>query len=385
MTIASSPTREANAMTFEIREPRPTTELGTCLVTGGTGYLGRHLAAELARRGIRTRIFDRLAPAGVPASIDVVQGDLRSDQDVRKACEGVDTVFHTAAVMHFGRFPGRRERDESYAVNVQGVERVVRACLEAGVRRLVHTSSNNVTFGAPVIDGDETWPYATEVRDLYTRTKILGEQIALAADAHAGLSSCAIRLGGIYGPGGGLMLRRLVEECAAGRFVARIGGSESLSDNTYVDNAVDGEIEAARHLLPGSPLCGQAYFVTDGAPINYWEFFRPIVTALGFRFPERRIPASLMLGVAWVWEWLHRAVRFPPPLLTHLEVRKVVLSHYSRIDRAHRDFGWVPPVTPGEALAESIDYCREILEQIRENRGRDAVPGRPVARSARLR
>ena len=354
-------------------DPRfPTSELGHCLVTGAAGFLGRHLVRELLRRGEHVRAFDLLEIGFSHDRLDVITGDVRDLDPVRKACEGIDTVFHAAAVLDFSTFASAAQRERSFAVNVGGVENVLRAARESGVQRLVHTSSNNVTFGDPVIDGDETLPYAWQVRDLYTRTKILGEKAALEADGQGGLHTCAIRPGGIYGPGDPLQLARIVEECASGRFVATFGDGTAKSDNTYIDNLVDGQIEAARHLLPGSPLCGQAYFITDGNPINYFDFFRPLVEGMGFRFPRLRLPAALLAGVAWTWELLHRAAGFPRPVLNRLEVRKITRSHYNRIDKARRDFGWRPPVSPEEASARCLAWCKDVLARREAVRGRRA-------------
>jgi 3beta-hydroxy-delta5-steroid dehydrogenase/steroid delta-isomerase len=341
---------------------RPTAPLGVCLVTGGAGYLGRHLAAELARRGYAVRVLDLRAPSPPLPGVEGVLGDITSPEDVRKACAGVDTVFHTAAVLDWSRWPTPAQRERSLAVNVRGVENVVRAAREAGVRRLVHTSTNNVTLDGPVLDGDESRPYAARPRDLYTETKIAGERIALAANG-AGFATCAIRPGGIYGPGDPTLLPQLVKQLAAGRYVATIGDGRALSDNTFVMNLVDGEIEAARHLVPGSPLCGQAYFVTDGQPINYFDFFRPYVEALGFRQPRLRVPGGLVHALAAAWEWAHARLGAPPPLLRSLEVRKIAVSHYNRIDRARRDFGWSPRIAPDEAFAACLDYCRRLMRE----------------------
>ena len=344
-----------------------TTRLEYCLVTGGAGYLGRALVFELIRRGQTVRVFDRRGIDFSHERLDFIAGDLRCFEDVRKACEGIDTVFHTAARFNFLGFATRRQREEMFAINVGGVENVVRACLDAGVRRLVHTSTHDVTFGAAVVDGDESPPYADRPGDLYTETKILGEQVALTANDRDGLLSCAIRPGEIYGPRDRLLLARVVEECARGRFVVTFGDGTALSDNTFIDNLVDGEIEAARHLTPDSPLCGQAYFITDGAPINSFEFFRPFVEGMGFESPGRKLPAAPFYAVAWAWELLHRFIPIPPPLLTRLEVRKMTVSHYNRIDRARRDFGWRPRVSVEEANRRGIAYCRELLAQWEEH------------------
>jgi 3beta-hydroxy-delta5-steroid dehydrogenase/steroid delta-isomerase len=361
----------AVALPLHLTEPegddvRATVDLGHCLVTGAAGYLGRHLAAELLRQGQRVRGFD-VAPAALShRHYEHVQGDVADLEAVRKACAGVDTIFHTAAVLDFARFAGAAQRERSHAVNVRGVEHLVRAAREAGAVRLVHTSSNNVTFDDAVIDGDETRPYAARSRDLYTETKILGEQVALAANGHGGLLTCAIRPGGIYGPGEQLVFPRVIEECARGRYVAKIGDGSALSDNTFIDNLVDGEIEAARHLLPGSPVCGQAYFVTDGRPLNYFDFFRPVVEALGFRHPVRAVPAGLVAASMSVWEALHHALGelgVPRPPLLSLEVRKIAVSHYNRIDKARRDFGWQPRVSPEEAIGRMVEPCRRLLAE----------------------
>jgi hypothetical protein len=144
----------------------------------------------------------------------------------------------------------------------------------------------------------------------------------------------------------------------------KIGDGSALSDNTFIENLVDGEIEAARHLLPGSPVCGQAYFITDGRPINYFEFFRPVVEALGFRHPTHSLPARPMQALMAVWEWLHAglaALGVPRPPLLALEVRKITVSHYSRIDKAQRDFGWQPPVPADAAIERMIEPCRRLL------------------------
>jgi 3beta-hydroxy-delta5-steroid dehydrogenase/steroid delta-isomerase len=346
---------------------RPRVELGHCLVTGAAGYLGRHLVAELLRRGHRVRGFDRSPLDLHDPQLEFVRGDARCYEDLRKVCEGIDTIFHTAAVLDFSRFPTARQREESHGVNVRGVENIVRAAREVGAARLVHTSSNNVTLDGPVIDGDETRPYATRARDLYTVTKVLGEQAALAGNGTGRLLTCAIRPGGIYGPGETLVFPRVVEECASGRYVVKVGDGSALSDNTFIDNLVDGHIEAARHLLPGSPVCGQAYFITDGDPINYFDFFRPVIEALGFRHPTRSIPGAPLQLLMGGWELLHRVLAplgMPRPPLLALEVKKIVVSHYNRIDKARRDFGWRPSVTTQQALARCVEPCRRLLAEI---------------------
>lgn len=343
---------------------RNTADLGRCLVTGAAGYLGGQLAADLTRRGYEVRGFDFKELDSLKESAtcsEFIRGDIRNPDDVRAACEGVDTIFHTAAVIELLTFARKKIRDQVHAVNVGGVENVVRAARDAGVSRLIHTSSNNVTFGGPVIDGDESWPYAENAMDLYTQSKIRGEKIALAANETGGLLTCAIRPGGIFGPGERRFLPFLVEQCARGIFVVTIGREGAKSDNVYIDNLVAGQIEAALHLVEGSPVCGESYFISDGHPINYFDYFRPFVEGMGFRHPTIALPGSVVFGVTWVWELLHRFLPIPAPFLTRHEVLKVTTDHYSGIDKAKRDFGWEPHVDIEESTRRCVEYCRELL------------------------
>ena len=104
-----------------LHRPR-TAELGYCLVTGGAGFLGRHLTSELLRRGLRVRAFDRRPVSTTHERLDILSGDVCDPVQVRSACDGVDTVFHTAAVFCFLRFATPEEREASFAVNVGGVQ-----------------------------------------------------------------------------------------------------------------------------------------------------------------------------------------------------------------------------------------------------------------------
>ncbi len=127
-----------------------TTELGRVLVTGGSGFVGANLVAELLERGYEVRSFDR-APSPVAAHprLQVVQGDICDTNTVAVAVEGIDTVFHTAAIIDLmgGASVTDEYRERSFAVNVGGTENLVAAAQQAGVKRFVYTASNSVVMG----------------------------------------------------------------------------------------------------------------------------------------------------------------------------------------------------------------------------------------------
>src|SRR5581483_10105002 len=153
-----------------------TTELGPVLVTGGSGFVGANLVTTLLKRGHQVRSFDR-APSPLPAhpALEVLQGDICDPDTVAAAVDGVDTIFHTAAVIELlgGASATEEYRKRSFAVNVDGTKNLVHAAQKAGVKRFVYTSSNSVVMGGkPIAGGDETLPYTDRFNDLYTETKV---------------------------------------------------------------------------------------------------------------------------------------------------------------------------------------------------------------------
>lgn len=342
--------------------PELSTTLGTCLVTGGGGYFGRLLANRLLAGGCTVRVLDIRRAPGLDERAEFVQADIRDRAAVRRACEDVHTVFHTAAIIDGVTLATRAGRARSHGINVGGTQNVLDACRAQGARRLVYTSSVNVVFDRAIENGDEQERYATGTLDLYSETKRIAEEAVLAAN-DAELCVCALRPGGIYGPEERHHLPRMVRELLSGKFVMTVGDGSAKADNVFIDNLIDAHVEAAEHLAPGSANAGRAYFISDGEPVNYFEFFRPLIEHLGYRFPKMKMPANLMVGMAWAAEALHRAGG-PVPFVTVMETRKLAVSHYFSIEAAHRDFGWRPRVSMAEGLERCTGYVDELLAEL---------------------
>lgn len=337
-------------------------DIRACLVTGGAGFLGTHLARALLARGHRVHVLDLMKPDFDHERLRFFRGDLRCYEDVLKATTGVDTVFHTASIVNLLSFYSAKTRKESYDVNVGGTENVIRACRESGVRRLIYTSSNNVAFDGRNIElVDESLPYPEKYVDLYSETKSLAERKVLAANGTEALLTCAIRPSGIYGPGEMLFLPRVIARCDDGLLRVRAGHGEAKSDYSYIDNVVHGHLLAARKLSPGSSAAGQAYFINDGEHPKNFEFFRPVIEDLGLPFPERLIPALPLKVVAVMGEIAHWLLKTPRPGFTLIEVLKASVNHPCSIEKARRDLGYEPLVSGAEGIRRCLPYCRETL------------------------
>jgi 3beta-hydroxy-delta5-steroid dehydrogenase/steroid delta-isomerase len=343
------------------------------LVTGGAGFLASYLVRALLDIGCKVRVFDVRAAFEGNATVESRVGDIRDYRALRSACDGIDTVFHTAAVISLLGVARPDERRRVYDINVLGTENVIRACKDAGVGRLVYTSSANVGIDREVIEGDESTPYAAAFVDLSTETKVLADQRVLAANDPKGLRTVAIRPGGIWGPGdGGLMIRTFVEQLAAGALMATIGDGKAVVDNTHVENLVDAELLAAKGLADRPEVVGgQGYYVTDDERINGLEWFRPLAEGLGYDFPTLRLPGGPMLRIAHLLEWLHY-LGGPVPTLTRIGVLKLIRASSFKIDKARRELGYAPRVQSAEGLEACLPDARDLHHRLRAER---SLPG----------
>ncbi len=337
-----------------------------CVVTGGAGFFGRVLVTHLLDAGYRVRVFDRASHEELDSRAEVVLGDVRERAQLEYAFRGARSVFHTASLIHLSGVASEATRARVFDVNVRGTDNVIDACVAQGVSNLVYTSSNNVVFDREHIDGDERASYASRFVDLYTETKALAEQRVLAAGKRGTLRSCALRPGGIWGPGaGGVMLDKVLDQIAQRTFIARIGRG-AVADNTHVDNLAEAQLLAARALARDPErTSGEAYFITDGEPMDPVDWFQPLLEGLGMSLPRLRIPAQLMYGLGYACEWASSRTAARPPLLTRIEVLKVTRSHSFRIDKAREHLGYEPRVTSREGLKACLPYARAYLAQKR--------------------
>lgn len=346
-----------------------TTELGRVLVTGGSGFVGANLVSELLERGHQVRSFDR-APSPLPdhPGLEVVEGDICDKDTVAAAVDGIDTVFHTAAIIELmgGASVTDEYRRRSFAVNVGGTENLVQAGQAAGVKRFVYTASNSVVMGGKRISGgDETLPYTERFNDLYTETKVHAERFVLSQNGVGGMQTCSIRPSGIWGRGDQTMFRKLFDSVLAGHVKVLVGSKHAKLDNSYVHNLIHGFILAGQHLVAGGTAPGQAYFINDGEPINMFEFSRPVVEACGQRWPRFRVSGAFVRWVMTVWQRLHFRFGLPKPPIEPLAVERLYLDNYFSIAKAERDLGYRPLFTTEEAMRDCLPYYVELFNEMK--------------------
>jgi nucleoside-diphosphate-sugar epimerase len=319
------------------------------LVTGGGGFVGGYIVERLLARGYAVRSIGRSPqPELVAKGVEVVCGDLTDATAVSAACEGVDTVFHVAA-----RAGVWGSWESFYRPNVIGTRNVLSACRKWQVKRLVYTSTPSVVFnGDSIRGGDESLPYGKNWLCHYAETKALAEQEALAANSEK-LQVVALRPHLMFGPGDPHLLPRVVESVKAGR-LRIVGDGSAKVDVSYVGNVADAHLDAFDALERGKGA-GQAYFISQGEPVDLWPWLNSILEGLGQPPLTQKIPLPLAYGIGALcegaWKVLRR--RTDPPITRFVAV-ELAKDHYFDINKAQHELGYRPRVPMNEALKLTI-------------------------------
>ncbi|XP_008325531.1 sterol-4-alpha-carboxylate 3-dehydrogenase, decarboxylating [Cynoglossus semilaevis] len=324
-----------------------------CTVIGGSGFLGRHLVEKLLERGYSVSVFDIRQSYELPG-VTFYQGDLCDKRTLLPALQDVSLVFHCASPA-----PGSDNRELFERVNILGTRTVIEACVEAGVQKLVLTSSASVVFeGTDIKNGREDLPYAKKPIDYYTQTKIEQEKLVLAAcDTEKNFLTVAIRPHGIFGPRDPQLVPILVDTARRGKMKFIIGDGTNLVDFTFVENVVHGHILAAEHLRPSSPICGKPYHITNDEPVRFWDFMSEVLMGLGYAAPRYHLPYTLVYGLAlllWLLALVLRPLVSFKPTFTPMRVALAGTHHYYSCERAKQDMGYKPVIGLKEGITLTV-------------------------------
>ncbi len=317
------------------------------LVTGGGGFLGGRIVRMLHARGdavvaLGRRDYPHLHEAG----IRTIQADVRDLEAVRRACRGMDVVFHAAAI------PGIwGKRKTFWEINVEGTRHVIDGCRVGGVGKLVFTSSPSVVFGhEPLCGVDESQPYPERYLADYPETKAAAERMVLAANG-SNLATVALRPHLIWGPGDPHLIPRVIARAHRGRLM-QVGDGENLVDVTYVDNAAAAHLLAADVLEPKAACAGRAYFVSQGEPVRLWPWLNDILAAVDAPQVTRSVSYRMARRLGAVLEGLYCLFGIgSEPRMTRFLAAQLAQSHYFDISAAKRDLGYQAQVSTSEGLA----------------------------------
>jgi len=269
----------------------------TCLVTGGAGFIGSHIAEALVERGHRVRILDDFSTGreenldGFKDAVEIVRGDIRDSAVTARAMQGAAWVFHEAAAASVPR--SVEDPLGVMDINVRGTLTVLMAAREAGVRRVVYAASSSAYGESPVSPKHEDLP--TDVRSPYAASKVAGED-ACRSFAHVyGLETVCLRYFNVFGPRQdpespyAAVIPLFVRALKAGERPTVFGDGEQTRDFTYVANVVEANLLAAR----AEGVAGQVINAACGDEFSVNRLLHRIADLLGVRAqPEMQPPRA---------------------------------------------------------------------------------------------
>lgn len=304
-------------------------------MTGATGFLGGRLAHRLRERGdeVTCLVRSREKAAGLEAAgCDIVEGDLKDVDAIRRGAEGADAVFHVAADYRVGLKPEKVPNMEE--TNVGGTRRVLEAAVAAGAQRILYVSSA-VTFGntrGAVVDETHRHP-GDSYTSAYERTKVEAHHVAEELIAQ-GAPVIIVQPTSIYGPGDRSVTGQTIRDAARGKLPA-VSFPEMGLTMVHVDDVVDGILAAHDR-----GRLGESY-VLGGAQTTMREVVDVAARAGGRRPPRMTMPTPLIKAMLPVAPLATRAMGLPPNLRELISSADGV-TFWATSDKARAELGYAP-------------------------------------------
>ncbi|MBP7573226.1 MAG: NAD-dependent epimerase/dehydratase family protein [Rhodoferax sp.] len=316
----------------------------TCLVTGGSGFVGGRLIQILLSHGWTVRALARSDDAmrAVRAiGAEPVYGALNDMPSLAAAVKACDAVFHVAA--HFKLWGDLAEFEQS---NVQGTANLLQAAATAPVKRFVQLGAAAVVMGdrEPMNSVNEALPRQERAWAPYSASKARSEALVLGANRPGVFETVVVRPPMIWGAGMPT-LDHMIETVKAGQFRWVGDGTQAMS-TAHVDNVCHA-LELAMEKGRG----GQAYFVSDGADSTLKQVISGLLETRGIDSPRASVPMPVAWAMASVMEWMWRTFsRKGEPPITRQMLRLIGQPFTVDIGKAKRELGYRPVVSREQGL-----------------------------------
>ena len=323
----------------------------TVLVTGATGFLGKYVVDELVEHGYQVRAFGRNSKVGRSlenSSVSFFQGDLTKADDVLEACKGMDLVVHAGALSTvWGPW------EDFYQANVLGTRYVLEACRQTGIQRLVYVSSPSI-YAAPKDQLAIKESDAPEENNLnnYIRSKLASEKLF---KDYPDVPSIILRPRGLFGIGDTSILPRVIN-LSQKLGIPLIGDGRQLMDMTCVENVA----LAIRLAIEASEAKGEVYNITNGEPRAFRDLLEESLKGLGYPIKYRKIPASLLSGIASSLEFIYKTLNLKgEPPLTRYTYYLLRYSQTLDISKVERELGYHPKISISEGIEQYVQDYRK--------------------------
>lgn len=325
-------------------------------VTGGTGFIGRHVIRKLLDRGDEVTALVRSeidANAMRALGVNPVRGDILERESMRTGMEGSDVVFHIAGWYKIGDpNPAKGQR-----INVDGTRNVLELAYELGISKIIYTSTVAVfgdTHGQLVHEGyimaDQ--PFVSQ----YDRTKWLAHYAVALPLIEKGAPITIVMPGGVYGPGDPSLVGELMRRFYLGQFPV-LPGPDFKFTYAHVEDIAEGHILAATKGKPGESYILAGPAIALGDAVKIWA------DVTGHPAPLLGVPARFLQPFAPLMSSLSTIISLPPTF-SEEAIKILGASYIARSDKAREELGWeTRPMRHGfqetfEAIAKTLPEPR---------------------------
>jgi farnesol dehydrogenase len=320
-------------------------------ISGATGFIGKKLARRLADEGhvIHALVRD-LEKAGDLNHLRIVlfRGDVNDEECIREALRGCRRAYHLAAFTDVWA----RRREIVFRVNVTATETMLRLAGEAGVQRIVFTSTAGVLGPSGSGMADECAPRPADFFAEYDRTKAMAEELVKkhAGDGRECVTVCPTR---VYGPGAlnkSNSVTIIIKSFSEGTWRIIPGNGRSIGNYVFVDDVVEGHILAMEKGRSGER------YILGGDNLSYLAFFQILRELTGQKRPMIKLPLPAMLTVSRAMTLFSR-VFGTKPMITPALVRKFNADWNVSSAKAERELGY-RPVSFKAGAQMTLDWIR---------------------------
>lgn len=311
------------------------------LVTGATGFIGRHLCSALVEASTKVVVLGRGGSINDP---EMQFWDM-SEAPAASAIDQVDAIFHLAGKAH-ALTETKQDEEEYFRINTEGTRRLLEAAAAGGVRRFVFFSSIKAMGEGGHTCLDESAPCNPETP--YGASKLAAESLVLEGGYVP--EPVVIRLSMVYGNTDKGNLPRMIRTIARGRFppLPDIGNRRSM---VHVDDVVQAAMLAAEK----PEASGQIYIVTDGTPYSTHQIYAWISEALGRPIPNWSLPISMLRVLAMVGDGIGR-LRGKRFMFDSAALDRLVGSACYSSRRLEQELGFIPRHHLRDSLPGIIHY-----------------------------
>lgn len=325
------------------------------IVTGGGGFVGKAIVRQLIERGVDVAVIGRHRYSDVEKmGAQIFVGDIRDSSFLNSCFQGFDTVFHVAAKAGIWG-----DEKEYISINVKGTENVIGACRKNNISRLIYTSTPSVVFNNESLENiDEKAPYADSFLCHYAASKVMAEKSVLAANNND-LLTTAIRPHLVWGPGDNHLIPRIIERGLKGQ-LRIVGSGQNKVDISFIDNVAEAHLLAAENLESTKSAAGQAYFISQGHPVNLWNWINDLFSRLSIPPVRKRVSYKKAYVAGRFLEFLYTFFRIKQePRMTRFLAEQLAKSHWFSIQKANDELGYTPRVTTEEGMNRTVSWLTE--------------------------